>query len=75
MNQVLQIVERNVQALLPGDVNRDGVMNILDLVVVVKHFGENSPINAKVDVNKDNIVNILDLILISNLLQKTEKVP
>ena len=70
-NQVLRIVEKDSQAFLPGDVNQDGVVNILDLIVVVKHFGETPPTEARVDVNNDNTVNILDLIAISNLF--TEK--
>ena len=75
VNQVLRIVERNVQVSLRGDVNQDGVVDILDLVVVVKHFGESPPTKAVVDVNQDGIVNILDLIVISNSLKKTEKLP
>ena len=75
VNQVLHIVEKNVQASLRGDVNRDGVVDMLDLAIVVKHLCENSPTDAVVDVNQDNIVNILDLIVISNLLKKTEKLP
>ena len=71
VNQVLHVVEEDSQAFLHGDVNQDGVVNILDLVVVVKHFGETPPTDARVDVNKDNTVNILDLVAISNLF--TEK--
>ena len=75
VNQVLHIVEKDVQASFHGDVNRDGVVNVLDLVVVVKHFGESPPTVVGVDINKDNTVNILDLVVISNLLKATEKVP
>ena len=42
------------------DVNSDGVVNILDLVVVSKSFGKDVN-NAKADVNKDGIVDITDL--------------
>ena len=68
-NQVLRIVEKDLQAVRRGDINQDGVVNILDLVLVAKHFGENPTTNAAVDLNNDGIVNILDLVAISNLLK------
>ena len=72
VNQVLHVVEGHVQASLLGDINRDGVVNIFDFVVVVKHFGESPPTNVRADVNEDNIVNILDLVAISNFMSKTK---
>ncbi len=43
------------------DVNEDGVVNILDLVVVANAFGKPDP-----DVNGDGTVNILDLVVVAN---------
>ena len=43
------------------DVNGDGVVNILDLVVVANAFGKDAP-----DVNGDGVVNILDLVAVAN---------
>ena len=45
------------------DVNRDGVVNILDLVAVAGKFGEKDAGNA--DVNGDGTVNIQDLVLVA----------
>ena len=42
------------------DVNGDGIVNILDLVIVSNAFGKSKP-----DLNNDGIVNILDLTLIA----------
>ena len=42
------------------DVNNDGIVNILDLVVVANNIGKQEP-----DINGDGIVNILDLVLVS----------
>ena len=48
-----------------GDVNRDGQVSILDLVLVARHFGETVPANSEVDINGDGLINILDLILVA----------
>jgi len=51
--------------ILVGDVNGDGHVNALDLVLVGQHFGESGPPGwIPEDVNKDGFVNILDIILI-----------
>lgn len=47
-----------------GDVNTDGAVNILDLVVVSSNFGC-SP-NCEGDANGDGQVNILDLVVVSS---------
>ena len=49
---------------LTGDVNRDGVVNILDLVLVASQLGE-SGVSAA-DINSDGIINVQDLVLVSN---------
>ena len=54
-----------------GDVDRDGQVTILDLILVSKHLGETSPANPAVDVNGDGIVTILDLIAVSQNLGKS----
>ena len=46
-----------------SDVNGDGVVNILDLVLVAQAFDE---YNANADVNGDGVVNILDLVLVAS---------
>lgn len=49
------------------DVNMDGKINILDLIIVTKHFGK--PIvenNQRADVNGDGVINILDLVAIAD---------
>ena len=47
----------------PADVNRDGVVNILDLTLVAQGFGTDKP---EADVNGDGFVNILDLVFVAN---------
>ncbi len=48
---------------LETDVNRDGVVDVYDLIVVAANFGKTGPNIA--DVNGDGIVNIADLIMIA----------
>ncbi len=52
---------------LLGDVNRDRVVNILDLVLVASKFGQ-SVSGDPADVNEDGIVNIVDLVKVAGAL-------
>ena len=47
----------------PADVNRDGIVNILDLTIVAQGLGTD---NLKGDVNGDGFVNILDLVFVAD---------
>ena len=54
-----------VKPLNPADVNGDGVVNILDLVVVAQGLGTDKP---EADVNRDGVVNILDLVQVAGAI-------
>ena len=58
---------------LPGDLNHDGVLSILDLVLVASQFGITGPSAA--DLNSDNNVNIQDLVLVANALGPVAAAP
>ena len=52
---------------LYGDVNSDGVLNVLDIVEVVSIIlSNNFDLNA--DVNQDSAVNILDVVMLANII-------
>ena len=51
-----------------GDVNQDGIVNVLDIILVAQNLGQKSPSNPRVDVNKDGQVNILDLVFVAERL-------
>ncbi len=54
--------------LATGDVNRDGQVNVLDMILISRHFGEDASANPQVDVNRDGIINIQDLIVVAQHL-------
>jgi hypothetical protein len=47
----------------PPDLNNDGIVNILDLVIIANAFGKDDP-----DLNGDGVVNILDLVIVANAM-------
>ena len=53
------------ERLLTGDVNRDGRVSILDLILVAQQLGKSVPPNSPVDINGDGVVNIFDLTLVA----------
>ena len=54
--------------LATGDVNRDGQVSVLDLILVSRHLGEDAAANPQADVNRDGIINIQDLIVVAQHL-------
>ena len=46
-----------------ADVNKDGVVNILDLTIVARAFGTDKP---EGDTNGDGVVNVFDLVFVAN---------
>ncbi len=53
------------QRLRSGDVNGDGDIDIFDLILVARQFGESVPANSDVDINGDGMVDIFDLALVA----------
>jgi hypothetical protein len=56
-----------VEGELPWDVNKDGQVDIIDMVLVGRHLGETikEPVSPNPDVNGDGVVDIKDLNLIN----------
>ena len=61
--------------LATGDVNRDGVVSILDLILVAQQLGKRGAAGSAVDVNGDGIVSILDLIRVSQGIAESPAAP
>ena len=65
-----------VIAPLLGDVNRDSVVNILDLVLIASSFGERVDAEGNpADVNEDGIVGIVDLVRVAGALNNAAAAP
>ena len=56
-----------------GDVNKDGVVNIQDLVLVGSNFRQTGQNRA--DVNSDGIVDIVDLVLVAGAIRNAATAP
>lgn len=56
-----------------GDINRDGIVNIRDLVLAGNRFGRSGENRA--DINNDGIVDIADLVLVANELGANAAAP
>ena len=65
-------IQITVEQRLPtGDVNRDGDVDILDLILVAQQLGKSVPANSPVDINRDGVVNIFDLTLVAQGIGNT----
>ena len=71
-HQIRIVVE---EQLATGDVNRDGVVSILDLILVAQQLGKRVSVGSAVDVNGDGVVSILDLIRVAQGIAESPAAP
>ena len=57
-----------------GDINGDGSVNVLDLVVIASELGSEGQ-DLTTDVNRDGAVNVLDLILVAGMFDGAAAAP
>ena len=62
------ILEMLPEDTLQGDSNGDGVINVLDIVIMVNIVLGNEPYNPIADMNGDNIVNVLDIVILVGII-------
>jgi hypothetical protein len=66
MPALLYTINRSIIEFLPGDVNHDGKVDILDVVALTSIYASktgDTNWNPKLDLRRDGIINILDVIL------------
>lgn len=57
----------SIHFVLHGDVNADGVVDIVDLVRVAIAYGQTGPTGwIPEDINSDGVIDIFDLVLLAN---------
>ena len=71
-NGVMTIPPEPVEAILE-DINRDGVVDLLDLVIVGARYGQRGQNSA--DLNGDHLVDIVDLVLVANAFGEEAAAP
>ena len=68
----IKILTGNLDFYTPGDVNYDTLINIQDIVLIVNHIMEISPLTGNAvlaaDYNQDGYVNVQDLVSLVNLI-------
>ena len=62
------VITVEARAYPAWDVNQDGRVNILDLILVQEHLGADASVDPKSDVNGDGTINILDLVVVAQHL-------
>lgn len=58
---------------LIGDLNGDGVINVLDVVLLVNFILDNEPYDEIADVNEDGVVDVDDLVALVNIILEISK--
>ncbi len=63
---------------LCGDVNEDGIVNVLDIMTLVNYVMEGNPdpfSEEAADVNADGFINVLDIISLVNIIMQVPGIP
>ena len=57
-----------------GDINGDGSVNVLDLIVIASKLGDTGT-NIAPDISGDGVVNVLDLVLVAGMFESAAAAP
>ena len=63
----ISVFALNLDQTLLGDINQDGIINVLDIVLIVNLIFINQ-YDESADLNMDGILNVLDIVLLSNII-------
>ena len=51
---------------IQGDINCDGVVDIVDLGIVASDFSKTSGFNSKADTDSNNVIDIFDIVFVAS---------
>ena len=68
-------ISRDPSDIPPYDVNQDGRISVLDLILVGQDFGKAEPTYARTDVDGNGEINILDLVLVAQHIGEITGIP
>ena len=54
--------------ILTGDINSDGIVNIIDIVGLINIILGTAEENSAGDLNQDGLYNVLDVVLLVNII-------
>ena len=66
--EIVIVVDGDGSTKPAWDVNQDGQVNVLDLILVSQHLGADASSSPQADVNGDGTINVLDLIVVAQYL-------
>ena len=61
-------IEMDFSSSLPGDLNDDGLVNVLDVVVMVNIVLGQTGQDPAADLNNDGLINVLDVVILVNII-------
>ena len=68
---MIEIIEEllNINNAELGDLNEDGLLNILDIVLMTNMIlADDNNYNQNADMNQDNGINILDIVILLSII-------
>ena len=70
VNHMIDIIENllNSSDMDIGDMNQDGVLNILDVILITNIILNENVYNELADLNQDGSINVLDVILLITII-------
>jgi len=63
------LINGTLKVKIPGDVNGDGIVNIIDMVLLRAAYGSTPTQpnwNPEADINRDGVINIFDALILGN---------
>ena len=68
-----QVITLSYNEVIIGDLNFDGIINVIDVVLLV-NIVLNNEIDSNADINNDGTVDILDVVQIINFILNNESI-